>query len=263
MKPCGAPRDLGGSRRAAAGAGPAAAPCANARMVRRILTVLARAAGPVRPWRREDPVSCLIGTILAQATTDALADRAYRALRSRFTSWARVLEAPRAAVEKTIRFCGLSKQKARAILSFLRHLKRTRGRLSLEDLRRPHLDVDRAIEDLCRADGVGVKTAAITLMFGCGADLCAVDTHLVRILRRLRIVPEKASPDRAFRILRPLVPPGRGIELHLQLIRFGRTICKAQRPRCGECPLRAMCPLGSAALRLAMPPAASPRGAVK
>jgi endonuclease-3 len=228
-------------------------------MVRRILTAIARAAGPVRPWCREDPVACLIGTILAQATTDALADRAYRALRSRFASWARVLEAPRAAVEATLRFCGLSRQKARAIQSFLRHLRRTRGRLSLEDLRRPNLDVDEAIADLCSAHGVGVKTAAITLMFGCGSDLCAVDTHIVRILRRLQIVPEKASPDRAFRILRPLVPPGRGIELHLQLIRFGRTICRAQRPRCGECPLRRMCPLGSPALRMALPPAASPR----
>jgi endonuclease-3 len=244
-------------------AGVPAAANAEARMVRKVLSALTRAAGPVRPWRREDPVACLIGTILAQATTDALANRAYCALRARFPSWARVLAAPRAEVEAAIRTCGLSRQKARGIQSFLRHLKRTRGKLTLEDLRRPHLDVDRAIEDLCRADGVGVKTAAITLMFGCGADLCAVDTHLVRILRRLRIVPEKASPERAFRILRPLVPPGRGIELHLQLIRFGRTVCRAQRPRCGECPLRKMCPLGSAILPLESRPAASPRDAGK
>ncbi len=87
-----------------------------------------------------------------------------------------------------------------------------------------------------------IKTAAITLMFGFGADLCAVDTHLVRILRRLRIVPEQAAPDRAFRILRPLVPPGRGIALHLQLLRFGRETCRAIRPRCGACPIRRMCP---------------------
>ena len=107
---------------------------------------------------------------------------------------------------------------------------------------RPIVDVDAAIQELTRVDGVGIKTAAITLMFGCGADLCAVDTHLVRILRRLRVVPEKAAPDRAFRILRPLVPPGRGIELHLQLIRHGRETCKALRPRCGACPVRSLCP---------------------
>ncbi|MBI4587132.1 MAG: endonuclease III [Planctomycetes bacterium] len=216
----------------------------NRAFIREVLGALRRARGPVGPWRREDPVACLIGTILAQATTDRLADRAYRALRRRFPSWPRVLAAPRAQVERAIRFCGLARQKARAIQSSLHHLQATRGRLSLDDLRRPGLDVDRALADLCRAHGVGIKTAAITLMFGCGADLCAVDTHLARLLRRLRVVPEAASPARAFRLLRPLVSRGRGLELHLQLIRLGREVCKAQRPRCGECPLLRICPHG-------------------
>jgi endonuclease III len=79
-------------------------------------------------------------------------------------------------------------------------------------------------------------------MFGAGVSLCAVDTHLVRILRRLALVPPTAAPDRAFRLLRPLVPPGRGIDLHLQLIHFGRTTCRALRPLCPTCPLESMCP---------------------
>jgi endonuclease-3 len=210
--------------------------------VRRILERLARAYGPVPPWRREDPVVCLIGTILAQATNDPLAERAYRSLRRRFPPWKDVLEAPAAQVEEAIKMSGLAAQKARAIQAFLRHLVETRGRISLADLRRPDLDVDAALAELSSIPGVGIKTAAITLMFGAGVSLCAVDTHLVRILRRLAIVPPKAAPDRAFRILRPLVPDGGGIELHMQLIRFGRNVCHAQRPRCPECALRDLCP---------------------
>src|SRR5262249_20657246 len=134
-----------------------------------------------------------------------------------------------------------------AIQAFLAHLVATRGRITLRDLRRPDLDVDGALAELTSIPGVGIKTAAITLMFGAGADLCAVDTHLVRILRRLAVLPEKAAPDRAFRILRPLVPRGQGIELHMQLIRHGRTTCRAPIPRCGECPLLRLCPYPSGA----------------
>jgi endonuclease III len=208
--------------------------------VQRILDVLERARGPVR-WRREDPVSCLIGTILAQATTDLLAERAYRQLRRRLPTWKLVMAAPVAQVERAIAMSGLAAQKARAIQAFLRHLQRTRGRISLADLRRPDLDVDAPLADLSSIRGVGIKTAAITLMFGAGVSLCAVDTHLARILRRLAVVPPTAAPERAFRILRPLVPEGRGIELHLQLIRFGRATCRARRPRCWDCPLTRMC----------------------
>jgi endonuclease-3 len=205
-----------------------------------VLETIARSRGPVH-WRRENPVVCLIGTILSQATNDILADRAYGSLRRRFPTWERVLGASRRSVERAIRMCGLSRQKARAIQAFLRFLKRSRGRFRLALSPAPR-DVDRTLDELTRVEGIGIKTAAITLMFGCGADLCAVDTHLVRILRRLRVVPPKASPDRAFRILRPIAPPGRAIELHLQLIRFGRETCRAIRPRCGACPIRRRCP---------------------
>jgi len=124
---------------------------ASSPFVERVLDRLVCANGPLRPRRLENPVTCCIGTILAQATNDRLAERAYRALRERFPTWTRVMTAPRAEVEEAIRCCGLARQKARAIQSFLEHLERTRGRLALGDLRRPGLDVDRALADLCRA----------------------------------------------------------------------------------------------------------------
>lgn len=221
------------------------APNATPAFLRRMLLKLHRRYGPVRPWRTEDPVTCLIGTILAQATNDVLAERAYRSLRKRFPSWAKVHAAPQHEVEDAIRMCGLAAQKARAIKNVLRFLNETRGAFSLRDLRAPGLDIEAALRELSGIDGVGIKTAAITLMFGCHADLCAVDTHLQRILQRLQVAPPKASPERVYRIVRPLIPKGRAIELHMQLIRFGRNVCKAQRPQCQGCALRTMCGYGS------------------
>jgi endonuclease-3 len=39
----------------------------------------------------------------------------------------------------------------------------------------------------------------------------------------------------------PLVPKGKSLSLHLNLIRFGRSICKAQHPKCDSCFLRKDC----------------------
>src|SRR5262245_16507441 len=114
------------------------APNATTRFVGDLLQDLEWSFGP-HPYRREDPLPCLIGTILAQATNDVLADRAYRVLRRRFPTWAEVLAAPRRDVERAIQSCGLARQKAGAIQAFLRHLMSSRGRLSLADLRRPGL----------------------------------------------------------------------------------------------------------------------------
>src|SRR6266545_6865531 len=102
-----------------------------AAFIRRILATLVRAFGSIPPPRLESPVVCLVGTILAQATNDALAERAYRSLRRRFPSWGAVLAAPAGEVEQAIQVSGLGAQKARAIQAFLRHLVATRGRISL------------------------------------------------------------------------------------------------------------------------------------
>src|SRR6266581_4494362 len=107
-----------------------AAPTARGRArVRLLLERLTRWYGPVGPWHLEEPVACVVGTILAQATNDGLAERAYRSLRRRFPSWTDVLAAPRAEVERAVRVSGLGAQKARAIQAFLGHLQATRGRI--------------------------------------------------------------------------------------------------------------------------------------
>jgi endonuclease III len=79
------------------------------------------------------------------------------------------------------------------------------------------------------------------LLFSCGADVIPVDTHVFRIAKRLGIVPEKADHEEVHRILMENVPATKKGSTHVDLIQFGREICKAQSPKHGDCFLIDIC----------------------
>mgnify|MGYP000076506121 FL=1 len=197
---------------------------------------LARAFG--NPTRRPggDPLDLLIGTILSQNTSDLNRDRAYAELRKHFPRWEDVLAAPVEEIAWAIRGAGLHRQRAARIKAVLKRLAEERGELSLGFL--SHLPKEEAERWLLSLPGVGRKTAYIVLLFGFGWPFFPVDTHISRVTRRLGLVGEQEEPHRA---LAPLVPRGRERELHLNLIRLGREVCQARRPRCVACPLPDLC----------------------
>jgi endonuclease-3 len=88
------------------------------------------------------------------------------------------------------------------------------------------------------------------LAFSLGRNALAVDTHVHRVSRRLGLVPPKASAARAQVVLEDVVPPDLRVPMHVGLIRLGREVCKAGRPRCEICPLSDLCPTGRANLGL-------------
>jgi len=195
--------------------------------------------GPPARRRQRDPLSTLIGTILSQNTSDVNSRRAFERLRGRFPSWKAVLKAPAGAVIETIRPGGLGVLKATRIQTVLRRIVAETGGLSLDFLRR--WPTPRARAWLHALDGVGPKTAAIVLAFALGRPAFAVDTHVYRVGRRLGLIPERLSVEEAHRWMEALVKPARHMPFHLLLVRHGREICKAGRPRCPLCPVRRLC----------------------
>ncbi len=192
--------------------------------------------GPIRRRPGGDLLDILIGTILSQNTSDLNRDRAYTELRRRFPIWEDVLSAPVEKVERAIQGAGLYRQRARRIKEVLARLAEERGELSLEFLRK--LPDEEAERWLLSLPGVGKKTAYIVLLFGLGRPFFPVDTHIARVTRRLGLVGEKEEPHAA---LAPIVPEGMELELHLNLIRLGREVCRPRRPRCEACPLGDLC----------------------
>ncbi len=212
----------------------------NRRRVRTIERRLTKRFGPLEPPRRTDPLEELILTVLSQHTSDLNAGRAFEALRDAFPSWEDVVRAKPERVADVIRSGGLANTKAPRIQQILREIRERQGRYDLSFLRR-RTD-EEAREYLTSLPGVGPKTAAVVMSFSLGRAAMPVDTHVHRVSGRLGLIPPKTSADKAHRLLEDLVPPELRTSLHVGLIRLGREICKAGRPRCEECPLVDLCP---------------------
>lgn len=191
-------------------------------------------------WRPHlPPVDELVSTILSQSTTDSNRDLAFEALKARFGSWEAVRDAPVEEIIATIRRAGLANQKGPRIKRALQKLTAERGELSLDFL--AEMPVEEAKAWLTGFDGIGPKTAAIILLFSFNKPAFPVDTHIHRVTRRLGLIDPTTSAERAHAELEAIIPPEDYLPVHLNLIRLGREICQARRPRCEECPLTAYC----------------------
>jgi endonuclease-3 len=186
----------------------------------------------------------IVATVLSQHTSDVNSERAFAQLKDRFPSWEEVADAPPGQVADAIRCGGIAEQKARRIQQILVAIEDREGRLDVDRLR--DLD-DATVEAYLRSlPGVGPKTAACVLTFSMGRPAFPVDTHVHRVAIRLGWIPANTTADKAHQLLTPLVPPGIRYDLHVALIVHGRTVCKAQRPRCEDCVVRDLCAYGSA-----------------
>jgi endonuclease-3 len=208
--------------------------------VRTILARLRKRFGELVPPRAEDPLDELVLTVLSQHTSDVNAGRAFRQLRAAYPAWDVVVDAAPRDVADAIRSGGLADTKAPRIQSVLREIRDREGAFDLSVL--SSLSDEEARVYLTTLPGIGPKTAAVVLSFALGRDAIPVDTHVHRVARRLGLVPEKTSAERAGRLLHDLVPDGLRTPLHVALIRLGREVCRAPVPRCRQCPLNDLCP---------------------
>src|SRR5512134_1303066 len=200
-------------------------------------------------WRNPLPaLDELVSTILSQNTNDVNRDRGFHALRTKFPTWEQVRDAPAEAVVEAIRPAGLANQKGPRIQQVLRSITEERGGLDLSFL--GNLPPEEARTWLMRFNGVGPKTAAIVLCFSLGKPAFPVDTHIYRVTGRIGLRPERMTVEQAHPHLEGLFPPESYYAAHLNIIRLGREICQARRPRCEVCPIIELCDYGSSVMSL-------------
>ncbi len=206
---------------------------------RKIERLLRGEYGEPHKEKAADPLDVLIRTILSQNTSGANSDRAFEELKKRFADWDTVRKASPRRIEAAIRIGGLAKTKSRRIKNILSQIQNSYGELSLAPF--CGMEVKEAVAALLAFDGVGPKTAGCVLLFGFGMDVFPVDTHILRISKRLDLIPENVTLERAHVLWAEFIPDGLAYSLHLNLIAHGRKTCRPRNPGCGACCLNRIC----------------------
>ena len=126
-------------------------------------------------------------------------------------------------VESVIFSTGFYRQKARSIIELSRDLMERYGG-----------EVPAELEELVTLRGVGRKTASVVLVEAFGVPAIAVDTHVRRVTGRIGLTVQ-TDPVKIERDLKALYPTKAWGGISMRFIQFGRDICDARSPRCGEC----------------------------
>ena len=188
-------------------------------------------------WRGSSPFELLIGVILSQKTNWKNVRKALERFRAKFRTVKDVAESPVEEIEKAIRPAGLYRVKAARISKLAKHLVDERGSRLEDILKMPY---SRAKMELMKIEGIGPKTADVFLMFARNEQVLPVDTHILRIMKRLGVA-DKTDYESLRAKLEAEIEPHKRLKAHIALIEFGRKICKAANPLCDTCPVKNYC----------------------
>lgn len=189
---------------------------------------------------KRDPLDELIYILLTVQTQYGV-DGVWDALKTRFPTWDHVLRAREESLRRVIAPLGLSDQRARRIRTVLRAVRDEMGALSLRRLRR--MSTADAEAFLTSLPGVGLKVARCVLMYSCGHEVLPVDAHVLRVSKRIGLLPDETSWNDAHDAIHRAVRPEYRYSLHVNFVRLGRDVCGARTPQCEVCPLVTMCAL--------------------
>ncbi len=200
----------------------------------------ARAARLFKALREAQPVprvelqhrtalELLIATILSAQCTDQRVNQVTPALFRRYRTAADYAKAEQPELEGLIKSTGFFKSKARNIIGCCRAL-----------LERFHGEVPDTMEALVTLPGVGRKTANVVLGNHFGKPAVIVDTHVIRVSRRLGLSASE-DPARIEEDLQRVLPSGEWTAGSQRLLLHGRYVCLARAPKCPACGVYHLC----------------------
>lgn len=177
----------------------------------------------------ETPWQLLIAVILSAQCTDARVNIVTEELFKKYDTLEKIANADLKEFEQDIKSTGFYHNKAKNILACAKSLIENYGG-----------EVPRTLEELTGLAGVGRKTANVIRGNIYDEPSIVVDTHVKRISRRLGLTKEEDPTKIEFDLMKVL-PKDHWILYNIQIITFGRAICFARNPKCGDCFLNDIC----------------------
>ena len=171
---------------------------------------------PPVPLDHKDPYTLLIAVLLSAQCTDKRVNLVTPHLFKKADTPRKMIKLSVEEIRQIIRPCGLSPQKSKAI-----------HRLSEILLEKYKGKVPENMELLEELPGVGHKTASVVMIQAFSTPAFPVDTHIHRLAKRWKLSSGK-SVTQTERDLKKLFPVESWIDLHLQIIYYGREHCSAR-----------------------------------
>lgn len=176
-----------------------------------------------------NPFELLVATMLSAQCTDKQVNSVTKELFKNLQTPYDFANASNKTIEELIRPTGFFRNKAKNIKNSSRILiEKHKG------------NVPDSLDELIKLPGVGRKTANVVLGSAFGIPGIAVDTHVARISKRLGLT-KNIDPVKIEYDLMKIIPKKDWSDFSLQLIYFGRAVCKARKPGCDVCPLNDLC----------------------
>src|ERR1700689_2347562 len=171
-----------------------------------------------------------VATIPSAQCTDVRVNLVTPALFKMFPTPKAMANASLPELEELIRTTGFFRNKAKSIQGASRVVVEEFGNKGPQ-----------TINEMLRLPGVARNTANVVLGSWYGiADGVVVDTHVLRLSKRLELTKNTAAPQ-VERDLVKILPRDRWIAFSHELIHHGRQVCIARKPKCVDCSLETLC----------------------
>ncbi len=177
----------------------------------------------------EKPYELMFAARLAAQCTDARVNIVTKTLFKKYPTLEDFADADLQELEQDVKPCGFYHTKALSLKTMANQLINNFGG-----------EVPSTMEELLTLSGIGRKTANLMMGDVFGKPAIVTDTHCIRITGRLGLTANK-EPAKVEKDLIKLIPPEISSHFCHQTVQFGRDICRARSPKCGECPLNYFC----------------------